>query len=239
MTGVRRLSVFLALTDTAHRYGGKLERIERQIHHYGSGLNALVALSAFRSSPNDTYLLRIGYAGMNGPLSNIHDDGFAAASFHSFPETLAWDAYSGDYGPNHVGLVLGTGAYLAQDDDFGGLVAYGGALAQAGGGGSGAAVTLSPRDAARRRVFVGPLGLLVEIDAGAIESVTYTAGAASLVVTLGQLDNVPATNSTVMWLSREDGDAGYTVTGAGVTEARLGWQIPLGSGTVSVNVVPS
>lgn len=178
---------------------------------------------------------------MNGPLSNIHDDGFAAASFHSFPDTLAWDAYSGDYGPNHVGLVLGTGAYLAQDDDVpGGLAAYGAALeTTTSGSGSTAVVTLRPRDAARRRVFVGPLGLLVEIDAAAIESVAYTASDASLVVTLGQLDGVPTTNSTVMWLSREDGDAGYTVTGAGVAEARLGWQIPLGSGSVSVSVVPS
>lgn len=173
---------------------------------------------------------------MNGPLSNIHDDGFAAASFHSFPETLAWDAYSGDYGPNHVGLVLGTATYVAEDADFGGLVAYGGAW-EAGNGT--ASITVRPRDVARRKVFVGPLGLLVEIDAGAIESVAYTAGEASLAVTLGQLDGVPTTNSTVMWLSREEGDAGYTVTGAGVTAARLGWQIPLGSDTVVVNVVPS
>lgn len=194
-----------------------------------------MALSAFRSNPNDTYLLRIGYAGMNGPLSNIHDDGFAAASFHSFPETLAWDAYSGDYGPNHVGLVLGTATYLAEDADFGGLVAYGGELADDGAG----TVTVSPRDVARRKVFVGPLGLLVEVDAGAIESVAYTAANASLVVTLGQLGGVPTTNSTVMWLSKEDGDAGYTVTGAGITQARLGWEIPLSSGSVAANVVPT
>lgn len=172
---------------------------------------------------------------MNGPLSNIHDDGFAAASFHSFPEHLAWDGYSGDYGPNHVGLVLGTAAYLAQDDDFGGLVAYGGVLSS--NASSGGAVTLSPRDAARKRVFVGPLGLMVEVDAGAIESVAYTPGQSSLVVTLGQLDDVPETNQTVMWLSREDSDAGYKVTGTGVVEARLGWQIPLGSDPVTVDVV--
>lgn len=222
------------MADPSTRYGGKLERIERQIHHYGSGLNALVALSAFRSAPNDTYLLRIGYGGMNGPLSNIHDDGFAAASFHSFPETLAWDAYSGDYGPNHVGLILGTGTYLVEDEDFG-LVVYGGSLEDGGSG----TVTVSPKDVARRKVFVGPLGLLVEINAGVIQEVAYTAGTASLVVTLGQLEGVPTTNSTVMWLSREDGVAGYTVTGAGVTEARLGWLIPLSSDSATVNIVPS
>ncbi|ROW16493.1 hypothetical protein VPNG_02733 [Cytospora leucostoma] len=215
-------------------YGGKLERIERQIHHYGSGLNALVALSAFRSSPNDTYLIRIGYGGMNGPLSNIHDDGFAAASFHSFPETLAWDAYSGDYGPNFVGLILGTGTYLVEDEDLG-LVAYGGLLTEDNDG----TITVIPKDVARRKVFVGPLGILVEVDAGVIEEVAYAAGNASLAVSLGQLDGVPTTNATVMWVSKEDGDSGYTVTGAGVTENRLGWQIPLTSDSVIVNVVPS
>lgn len=221
-------------TNPAFRYGGKLQRIERQIHHYGSGLNALVALSAFRSDPSDYYLLRIGYGGMNGPLSSIHDDGFAAASFHSFPETLAWDAYSGDYGPNHVGLILGTGTYLVEDDDLG-LVAYGGSVEEISDG----TVVVTPKDVARRKAFVGPLGLLLEVDAGVIQSFSYTPGATTLEVTLGQLDGVLKTNSTVMWLSREDGDAGYSVLGAGVTEARLGWQIPLGSGNVLVDIVPA
>lgn len=172
---------------------------------------------------------------MNGALSNIREDGCASAAFHSWPDTLEWDAYSGDYGPNHLGLILGTGTYLAQDAELGRLVAYGGLLEDDGAG----TVTVSPRDVARRKAFVGPLGLLVEVDAGVIESFAYSTGNASLTVTLGQLETVPTTNATVMWLSREDGDSGYTVTGAGVTEARLGWQIPLSSGSVSVNVVPS
>lgn len=69
-------------------YGGKLMRIERQIHHYGSGLNALPLLSAFESSPTDYYLLRVGYAGSSGPLTNIDQGGFASASFHSFADTV-------------------------------------------------------------------------------------------------------------------------------------------------------
>lgn len=222
------------LTDLQISYGGKLQRIERQIHHYGSGLNALVALSAFRSNPNDTYLLRIGYGGMNGPLSNINSDGFAAASFHSFPDTLAWDGYSGDYGPNFLGLTLGTGSYLVEDEDLG-LVAYGGTVT----GGTGGAVTVAPKDAARRRAFVGPLGILVEVDAGVINEFTYTPGDQSVSVTLGKLDGAPATNATNIWVSKESGQAGYTVTGTGVTAARQGWQVPLNSASVTVKVVPS
>ncbi|HKP67944.1 MAG TPA: DUF5695 domain-containing protein, partial [Pyrinomonadaceae bacterium] len=44
-------------------YAAKLQRIERQIHHYGSGLNAIPVLSEYRSHPDDEYLLRVGYAG--------------------------------------------------------------------------------------------------------------------------------------------------------------------------------
>lgn len=171
---------------------------------------------------------------MNGPLSNINSDGFAAASFHSFPATLAWDGYSGDYGPGFLGLTLGTGSYLVDDEDLG-LVAYGGSVATATGG----AVTVTPKDAARRRAFVGPLGILVEIDAGVITGFTYTPGDQSVSVTLGKLDGAPAVNATNIWVSKESGASGYTVTGTGVTAARQGWQVPLNSASATVKVVPS
>ncbi|CRK42312.1 hypothetical protein BN1723_000726 [Verticillium longisporum] len=58
-------------------YGGKLRRIERQIHHYGSGLNAQVLLAAFRDDPSDSYLVRVGYAGSSAPVSNINQDDYA------------------------------------------------------------------------------------------------------------------------------------------------------------------
>ena len=69
-------------------YGGKLQRIERMIHHYGSALNALPLLSQFRQTPKDTYLLQAGYGGITGPLSNIRQDGSMYNGFHSFPDTL-------------------------------------------------------------------------------------------------------------------------------------------------------
>ncbi|KAG6820154.1 hypothetical protein H0H93_004736 [Arthromyces matolae] len=99
-------------------YGGKLQRIERQIHHYGSGLNALPLITAFEASPTDYYLLRVGYGGLSGPLSNIDQGGFASASFHSFADTLAWDAYSGDYGPNFSGHSMGIGTFIVNHPDF-------------------------------------------------------------------------------------------------------------------------
>ena len=43
-------------------------RIERQLHHYGSGLNAIPVLSHYREHPDDDYLLRVGYGGTMGAL---------------------------------------------------------------------------------------------------------------------------------------------------------------------------
>ena len=40
-------------------YGGKLSRIERQIHHYGSGINAIPVLYEYKKHPEDLYLLRV------------------------------------------------------------------------------------------------------------------------------------------------------------------------------------
>jgi hypothetical protein len=57
-------------------YAGKLRRVERQLHHYGSGLNAIPVLTEFREHPDDFYLLRVGYGGVMGAIANITEDGF-------------------------------------------------------------------------------------------------------------------------------------------------------------------
>ncbi|KAH8657757.1 hypothetical protein BX600DRAFT_482431 [Xylariales sp. PMI_506] len=214
-------------------YGGKLRRIERQIHHYGSGLNALVLLGAFRSDPSDTHLIRVGYGGISGPLSSINDAGFAAASFHSFPETLAWDAYSGDYGPNFVGLALGSGTYVVDDPTLG-LVSYGGALSSQGG-----TVSVKTKDPVRQRVFIGPLGLLISVDAGIISQIEFETGSTEATVTLSQLDGAPIAAAAILWLETTSGSAKYTVTTPSITQSRGGWQVPLGSSQVSVVVSQS
>ncbi len=159
-------------------YGGKLPRIERQLHHYGSGLNALPLLSAFRASPTDTYLLRVGYGGMLGPLSNIDQEGFASAAFHSNPSTLKWDAYSGDYGPGFLGHALGVGCYLINDPALG-WQAFGGKLTQKKN-----KVTVVPQDTLRQRVFLAPLGLYLTLDAGKFSQVTLDTSSKQVTITL-------------------------------------------------------
>ncbi|TLS31603.1 hypothetical protein PpBr36_03683 [Pyricularia pennisetigena] len=210
-------------------YGGKLRRIERQIHHYGSGLNALVLLSAFRSNPNDTYLLRTGYGGTTGPLSNINQDGFAAASFHSWPDTLKWDGISGDYGSGFLGLALGSGTYLVEDPELG-LVAFGGVLE---------GTKVRTNDAVRRKVFIGPLNLLISVDAGIIQDFSYATGSQSVSLTVAQLDWVPRAPSAIVWVESPSGSSSFSVKTSGFAQVRGGWQVPLTTESVTVEVGPA
>lgn len=153
-------------------------RIERQIHHYGSGLNALPLISQFESDPTDYYLLRVAYGGLSGPLSNIDEGGFAAASFHSFEDTLKWDGYSGDYGPNFVGHSLGIGTVIINHPDFGWQALGGNVVATK------PIVRVQARDSIRRRVFIAPISTLLTLDAGAFESITYDPSSHKVTVTI-------------------------------------------------------
>lgn len=153
-------------------------RIERQIHHYGSGLNALPLISQFESSPSDYYLLRVAYGGLSGPLSNIDQGGFAAASFHSFEDTLKWDGYSGDYGPNFVGHSLGIGTVIVDHPDFG-WQALGGNVVS-----TSPVVKVQPHDSLRRRIFITPITTLLTLDAGAFSAVTFDPSSHKVTVTI-------------------------------------------------------
>ena len=144
---------------------GPTSRIERQLHHYGSGLNAIPVLARFREQPDDFHLLRIGYAGTMGALTNIDQEGFASAAFHSFPSTLKWDAYSGDYGPNFFGHALDTATYIVERPEFG-WQAFGGNLTV-----EGKLIKVQPLDSFRTRLYVAPFGLWLTLDSGKFESV--------------------------------------------------------------------
>jgi hypothetical protein len=144
---------------------GPLSRIERQIHHYGSSLNAIPVLTSYRERPDDLYLLRVGYGGAMGPLSNIDRDGFASAAFHAWPNTLKWDAYSGDYGPNFFGHALNTATYVINHPEFG-WQSFGGNIET-----DGDVVKVQPLDSFRMRVYIAPRGLWLTLDAGTFESV--------------------------------------------------------------------
>jgi hypothetical protein len=146
-------------------YGGKLSRYERQIHHYGSGINAIPVLAEYREHPDDFYLLRVGYGGTMGALTNIDQEGFASAAFHAWPSTLKWDAYSGDYGPNFFGHAFNTATYIVKHPQFGWL-AFGGNIFV-----DGDVVKVVPLDSFRTRIYAACLGLWLTLDAGKFEEI--------------------------------------------------------------------
>lgn len=151
--------------DFIYGASARYSRIERQLHHYGSGINAIPVLSEYRDHPDDFYLLRVGYAGTMGVLTNIDQEGFLAPAFHAFPDMLRPDPVSGDNGPNFFGHAINTAAYLVHHPEFG-WVAFGGNVAARG-----TVVRLTPLDSARTRAYLAPLGLWLTLDAGTLESV--------------------------------------------------------------------
>jgi len=166
-------------------YGGKSKysRIERQLHHYGSGVNAIPLLEEYRAHPDDLYLLRVGYGGVMGPLSNIDQKGFASAAFHSFPDRRMFDPYTGDYGPNFFGHAMNTGTFLTQDDALG-WICFGGNVAERDG-----SVHATILDSSRDRVFIAPLGLWINLDAGHLVALDFNPTRRTV-----QLHLAPATN---------------------------------------------
>jgi hypothetical protein len=151
-------------------FAAKDRRLERQLHHYGSGLNAIPVLSEYREHPDDFYLLRVGYGGTMGALTDIDQEGFASAAFHSFPDMLKLDPLSGDYGPNFFGHAWNTAVYVVDHPEFGWL-AFGGNVAV-----NGPAITVTPRDSFRSRIYVAPMGLWLTLDAGTFERLEVNPG---------------------------------------------------------------
>ncbi len=146
-------------------FAAKDRRLERQLHHYGSGLNAIPLLAEYREHPEDFYLLRVGYGGTLGALTDIDQDGFASAAFHGFPDMLKPDPLSGDYGPNFFGHAWNTATYIVDHPQFGWL-AFGGNISREHD-----IVSVSPLDSFRSRIYIAPLGLWLTLDAGTFEQI--------------------------------------------------------------------
>ncbi len=206
--------------------GAPGSRYERQLHHYGSGLNAVPVLARYREQPDDLHLLRIGYAGTMGALTNIDQEGFASVAFHAFPESLKWDAYSGDYGPNFLGHALNSATYVINHPEFG-WQAFGGNVSV-----SGARVTVDVVDSLRKRVYIAPLGLYLTLDAGRFARVEVDARAQVVRVTLA-----PATADTPR--ARVRVEQPFTPTGVGTFRVTGTFASERGASVVPLTAKPT
>ncbi|WP_313439029.1 DUF5695 domain-containing protein [Novosphingobium sp.] len=210
-------------------YGGKVSRIERQIHHYGSALNAVPLFDAYRQNPTDLHLLRVAYGGMMGGVTNIDQQGFGSAAFHSWPDMMKWDAITGDYGMGFYGHAITAASYVVQDPQLGWL-GFGGDLTA-----KGAKVHIAPKDGARRRLFIAPAGLWITLEAGRIQSADYDAKTGKVLLTLDPASATAPTARLLFETTTAGGKAYGVDTG---TADRGGYAVTLGSGTTTVTLSP-
>lgn len=212
-------------------YGGsKTDRYERMIHHYGSSLNAIPILTEYRDHPDDLYLLRIGYAGMMGSLSNIDQDGFPSMAFHTFPDTLKWDPVSGDYGLNFFGHAYSSATYFIHHPEFGWQV-FGGNVAV-----SGNTISITPLDSMRRRLYLAPVGLWLTLDAGQFQKVDFDAQTRAVHVMLAPSNlNTPSARLRIEQPAVPSGVGRYAVSGAFAKE-RDATVVPLGTSATSLDL---
>jgi hypothetical protein len=196
---------------------------ERQIHHYGSGINSIPVLAQYREHPDDYYLLRIGYGGSMGALSSIDEEGFPSAAFHSYPQNLKWDTYIGDYGPNFFGHAVTTGTYVINHPDYG-WQAFGGNVTTGGGW-----VTVQTLDSLRRRVYIAPLGLYLTLDAGTFERVAINPSTRAVRVTLSPAGAfTPSARLRIEQPAKITGVGAYALTMGTFTTERGAIVVPLG-----------
>ncbi len=204
-------------------YAGGLPRVERMIHHYGSGLNAIPVLTEYRRQPDNLYLLRVGYGGVLGTLSNITEEGFAPAAFHSYPASLHNDSYSGDYGPGFFGYAVNSATYLTQHPDFGWLV-FGGNESL-----KNQWVEVQPTTAGRSAAFIAPAGLWISLQAGKMKKIAYHPSTGQVKLTLDAADTfTPAAFLTLEQPGRAKEGPIYGLKTKG-TKERNGYAINLSS----------
>ena len=207
----------------------KYSRIERQLHHYGSGLNAIPLLAEYREHPDDFYLLRVGYGGAMGALTDIDQEGFLSPAFHSFPDMLRSDPVSGDNGPNFFGHAWNTATYVVNHPEFGWL-AFGGNIRT-----EGSLIKVTPLDSFRTRVYLAPAGLWLTLDSGKFESVELNSKTVVVRVGLAAADEFTPTAR----LRAEQPAKGKTQSYRPVKplkSERGAWVVPLGKETTWVEL---
>ena len=208
-------------------YGGKLSRIERQLHHYGSALNAIPVLHEYRNNPTDFYLLRVGHAGMMGALANVTTDGFGPAAFHSYPSTLANDGISGDYGSGFYGYAVNSGTYITKHPEFGWL-AFSGNLTQHQN-----TIHVEVTTASQARVFLAEENLWLTTDIGEINKLSYDVKTKEVTLTFNNKVNNIEINHIILSLNEE---SGYKLSDF-EKNAQGKYSLPKGTSTITLKKI--
>ena len=158
-------------------------------------------------------------------------------TFNSYTETLAWDGYTGDYGLGFSGHAFGASTILLNHPMFG-WVSFGGNIIYSNSTG----VTVQPKDAVRRRVYVAVPGVYITLDAGAITEFTLDPQTGQVRISLADvvsqdLAALPATSAILKYEKTADvaGAPNVQLDATGLEPATGGsYIIPFKSGTASL-----
>jgi hypothetical protein len=211
-------------------FAGKFRRLERQLHHYGSSLNAIPLLAEYREHPDDFYLLRVGYGGTMGTISDIDQEGFLAPAFHAFPDALKPDGITGDDGPNLFGHAWNTATYIVHRPEFG-WVAFGGNTRV-----DGDIVKVTPLDSFRMRVFVASAGVWLTLDAGQFQEIEVNAKTGAIRLGFsGATEFLHSARLRIEQPAKISGAANYRPAKS-LQQERGAYVIPLGKGITWVDL---
>jgi hypothetical protein len=209
--------------------GTRWPQIVRMTNHYGSSINAIPVMDAFRRSPDDLYLLRVGYAGMSQVLANIESEGFGSYGFDADPAILKFDPYTADYGIAFYGYARCAGAYVMKHAEFGWL-GFGCEVQQGKDG-----ILIFPKDAFRRRVFIAPLKLWLTLESGSFESVQFNPVTQRVQIVLAP---ATATHTARLRVEKTVGGAGFVVSPP-QAKVRDAYEIPISLKSTVVNLRPA
>jgi hypothetical protein len=173
-----------------------------------------------------------------GALSNIEEEGFPSAAFHSYPQNLRWDSYIGDYGPNFFGHAITAGTYVINHPDYG-WQAFGGNVEGRSPGASapGAWITVRPLDSIRRRVYIAPLGLYLTLDTGTFDTVAINPTTKAVRVTLSPAAGfTPAARLRIEQPAKIAGVGTYSVTMGTFTTERGAIVVPLAKTPMTIEL---
>lgn len=226
---------------------------EREFHHYGSTLNAVAVLDAYRAYPRRYYLLQLGACSLLGHLSNIHPNGAASMAWHGDPGLLKRDGFSGDYGPGLYGYYRSASSYLTCMPPNGWVCALcdvqegepaaeqqqppGGASSDRSATPAGcnphALLRIIPRDALRRRAYLAPLGLSILVEGAYLAEVTLVPADLSMSIVLRPHAAAPSARAT-LFLEAESIEPPPPLPAAGYVVRCAQGQAVAGSGGCTV-----
>ena len=144
---------------------------------------------------------------------------------------MRWDTYSGDYGPNFFGVAVNAATYLIRDREFG-WQAFGGNVRTDGDW-----IKLKPLDAFRKRVFIAPRGLWLELDAGTFDAVEVNVRTRAVRVGLSPANSFTPSARLRVEQPARIADAGRYRTRQSFTNERGALTIPLQRSTFWVELL--